>query len=493
MSRTAPIGTVLDPENDHGIVGQCAHDGKSRSVSNEQYTRGNLPYYARPSVVKSVLAVPIVRKEEIMGVLAVDSLEAGAFSLETQDFIARFAPFFIQIIEKIRLSQELELRARNFVGLHTLSSVLSSSLDLGEILDRMANELRLLVPHDFCLFVHYDEKSREAVIAHQSGLGTLLHDAPSLFDKIVSPLRASKADGEENAGERRFAIEEGSFLSLMLRRWKSGDISAYHQDDLGERAEKIGAFGSAWRLPARLRSLSCWPMVAGEKFIGAFFLGAIRPGAFSEYHRHFLDTVMNQAAVAMDNVVLHQRVQDMAHTDGLTGLLNPRTFMDKLDEEFKRLDRSEEKDFSLLLLDIDFFKKVNDEHGHPVGDLTLKTVAGIIRQTARNIDFVARYGGEEFAVGMVGANSAGARATAERIRKAVERTAIPAGEIVLKKTVSIGVASYFRGCGKKETLIDRADQALYQAKHSGRNRVCIYTGSKDAEAAPAADSLLRRQ
>jgi two-component system cell cycle response regulator len=175
-------------------------------------------------------------------------------------------------------------------------------------------------------------------------------------------------------------------------------------------------------------------------------------------------------------------VQNMALTDGLTGLLNHRTFMDKLDEEFRRLDRAEEQNFSLLLLDIDFFKKVNDDHGHPVGDVALKTIAGVIREVARGIDFVARYGGEEFAVGMVGADGAGAQKTAERIRQAVENTSIKAGKIVIRRTLSIGVASYFPGCSKKETLIARADQALYRAKQAGRNRVCLYQETRGAEA-----------
>ncbi len=149
--------------------------------------------------------------------------------------------------------------------------------------------------------------------------------------------------------------------------------------------------------------------------------------------------------------------------------------MEKMDDEFRRLDRAEYQNFSLLLFDIDHFKKVNDEHGHPVGDVALKAVAGVIRQMARSIDFVARYGGEEFAIGMVGADTEGAKIMAERIRKTVESTVITAGKITLKKTVSIGVASYYPGCGKKEVLIAQTDQALYHAKHTGRNRVCLYS------------------
>jgi two-component system cell cycle response regulator len=476
---TAPLGTVLDPKNDRGPITRCAQDSQPRYLSNMEYTPGNLGYYTRPVFIRSLLAMPIIHQDETVGVLAVDSIEAGAFSLETQDLLSRFTPFFIQIIEKIRVSQELDIRASTFSGLHRLSAVLGSSLDLDDILERLAKEMNVLVPYDFCVFAQYDDRDRSIAIAHQSGTVTFANHGPSLFSRITSAVKLPGSDGAEQ--DKRFPVEEGTLLNQMLNHWEQGQVAPYHFFDLGER-KVTGLLTTTMGLSRQLRSLSCWPLVTAEKFIGAFFLGSLRPNAFSEYHRYFLDTLMNQVAVVMNNVILHQQVQNMALTDGLTGLLNHRTFMDKLDEEFRRLDRAEEQNFSLLLLDIDFFKKVNDDHGHPVGDVALKTIAGVIREVARGIDFVARYGGEEFAVGMVGADSAGAQKTAERIRQAVENTAIKAGRIVIKRTLSIGVASYFPGCSKKETLIARADQALYQAKQAGRNRVCLYHEIRGTEA-----------
>jgi len=479
---TAPLGTVLYPENDHGPILGCALDNQPRYLSNMEYTPGNLGYYTRPVSIRSLLAMPIIHHDETVGVLAVDSVEAGAFSLETQDMLSRFTPFFIQIIEKIRVSQELDIRASTFSGLHKLSAVLGSSLDLDDILARLAKEMNVLVPHDFCVFAQYDNRDRTIAIAHQSGSVTFAGPGPSLFSKITSVVKSAESDEDGAEQEKRFPVEQGTLLNQMLNHWEQGQVAPYHFFDLGER-KVTGLLTTTTGLSRPLRSLSCWPLVTGEKFIGVFFLGSLRANAFSEYHRYFLETLMNQVAVVMDNVILHQQVQNMALTDGLTGLLNHRTFMDKLDEEFKRLDRNEERHFSLLLLDIDFFKKVNDDYGHPVGDVALKTIAGVIREVARGIDFVARYGGEEFAVGMIGADSAGAQKMAERIRAAVENAAITSGKIVIKRTLSIGVASYFPGCAKKETLIDRADQALYRAKQAGRNRVCLYQETRGAEAA----------
>ncbi len=305
------------------------------------------------------------------------------------------------------------------------------------------------MPYDYCAFLLFDERSGEAVISSIRGYdGKLLG--------------------------KRFPIEQSAIMSLMLKQWRDR-ISAgvYYDGDLGNRGREIGLFPFK-ELQLPIQSLYGRPLAAHGRFSGALFLGSSKADAFNEYYRNFMDTLLNQVSMVVDNSMLHRNLRDIARTDGLTGLLNHRTFMEKLDEEFMRLDRHEEQHFSLLLLDIDYFKKVNDEYGHPVGDVALKSVAGIIRDTARSIDFVARYGGEEFAVGMVGADPQGARKMAERIRKSIEQADIIAGRISLRRTVSIGVASFGRGCEKPETLIAQADQALYLAKQTGRNKVCLY-------------------
>jgi diguanylate cyclase (GGDEF)-like protein len=259
----------------------------------------------------------------------------------------------------------------------------------------------------------------------------------------------------------------------MLNQWEQRQSAPYHFSDLGER-KVIGLFDTTSRLTEQLRSFSCWPLATGEKFIGAFFLGSRRAHAFSEFHRNILDTLTNQVALVMDNAILHRQISNLARTDGLTGLLNHRTFMEKLAEEYKRLDR-EPRPFSILLMDIDKFKGVNDKYGHPVGDVAIRTVAKVLKETARGSDFVARYGGEEFAVGMVDTDSRGALQMGERIRKLLEKTLVTRvhdGE--LRVTVSIGVSSLPEDTKNVADLVTLADNAMYQAKRSGRNRVCLH-------------------
>ncbi len=472
------VGEKLTPNS---IISGCARYTQPQYQSDREPSQGRLGYYTQPLPVRSLLVIPLVQQDDqVIGVLAVDSLEAGAFSLETQDMLSRFTPFFLQIIDKIRVSQDLDMRAKHFKEFHNMSVVLNSSLELGEILERLAKEINVIVPHNFCVFVQFDDKNKDAVVVHQSGDVTIKDENPTLVARIRSTLTPETTGGSPE--EQHFPVENSAILSQMLRQWEQGQSAPYHFPDPGDQGRETGLFDDRTRLTQPLRSLSCWRLAAGEKFIGAFFIGAVHANAFSEYQRNFLDTLMNQVAVVMDNAILHQQIKNMAHTDGLTGLLNHRTFMVNMDKEFERLDRAESQHFSLLLFDIDHFKKVNDEHGHPIGDVALRTVAKVISQTARSIDFVARYGGEEFAIGMVGANTKEAKIMAERIRKTVESTVISAGNITLRKTVSIGVASYYPGCGKKEVLIAQTDKALYHAKHTGRNKVCLYSDVPDANA-----------
>lgn|GEM_PF-905387 len=472
----AKIGALPDRdlELEQWIIGSCAKNREPKYIDDMTLPTTTLGYYQQEVLIRSFFAFPIVDgSANALGVLAVDSLEKGAFSTETRQVLERFTPFFIQIIERIQIARELNVRASHFESLHEMGRVLNSSLDLDAILDRLTALLTTMVPNELCVFLRYDEKAREAIVLHLSGSAIQRVDRAPFLEHLISSFKLFFRIKGEDQTEQPFPVAQSGILSQMLKQWENGRILAYHFPDLGERSKEVGLFGESNRLQQKIHTLSCWPLVAGEKFIGAFFLGSTRSDAFSEPQRNFLDTLMNQVAVVMDNVILHQQIRNMALTDGLTGLLNHRTFMENVDAEFLRLNRDPQP-FSLLLVDIDFFKKVNDTYGHPVGDIALKSVAGIIRKQARTIDFVARYGGEEFAIGMLGSDSAGAHLMAERIRETVEKTAIIAGDRSFFCTLSIGIATLLKSGEKREGLIARADAALYHAKHSGRNRVCLH-------------------
>ncbi|MGI5879122.1 MAG: diguanylate cyclase [Syntrophomonadaceae bacterium] len=172
-------------------------------------------------------------------------------------------------------------------------------------------------------------------------------------------------------------------------------------------------------------------------------------------------------------VALEERILSMARTDYLTDLLNRRAFMERLEGERNRSIR-DGKNLSIILADIDFFKRVNDHYGHQNGDLVLQEFAKCLRDTCRQYDFVGRYGGEEFIIGLPGTGIEESKLIAERIRKIIEahQIKLPDQNVFIQITSSFGVASITpQSQANFDDLIRSADQALYRAKNEGRNQV----------------------
>jgi diguanylate cyclase (GGDEF)-like protein len=168
-----------------------------------------------------------------------------------------------------------------------------------------------------------------------------------------------------------------------------------------------------------------------------------------------------------------EELRELCKIDYLTGVHNRRSFMELADLEFARARRYE-KALAVVIVDVDHFKRVNDDHGHSVGDEVLKLVAKILAAEVRRYDVAARYGGEEFAILLAETNEEQARVMAERCREQIEGTELVMKGSTVRVTASIGIAAYPRdGVTRIEQLIDLADQALYRAKESGRNRIAV--------------------
>ena len=197
-------------------------------------------------------------------------------------------------------------------------------------------------------------------------------------------------------------------------------------------------------------------------------------GAFTDPERELLGYLAQQAAQSLENADLHEVVERQAIEDGLTGLANRRRFEERLAREVERARRFPGQALALVMLDIDDFKAVNDRLGHVAGDEVLRAVARTMRVDRRETDLAARYGGEELALILPGADLDGAARAAERIRRAVEELDLPLpgpdGES-LRVTLSAGVAVFGHGAEDAPGLVAAADDALYQAKRSGKNRV----------------------
>lgn len=180
----------------------------------------------------------------------------------------------------------------------------------------------------------------------------------------------------------------------------------------------------------------------------------------------------NAEQLAVELKRANDSLRDLAVRDGLTGLYNHRYFQDALANALDQVRRYRHS-LAILLVDIDYFKRINDEHGHPVGDQVLQEISALLVRLARSCDIVARYGGEEFALILPETGLTGAKVLANRLRRGIEQQTIDTGDRPIRITVSIGVASTEQ-CGEdttRSTLITLCDNALYAAKHNGRNRV----------------------
>ena len=170
---------------------------------------------------------------------------------------------------------------------------------------------------------------------------------------------------------------------------------------------------------------------------------------------------------------MEEELWELATTDGLTGFLNRRHFLVRLQEEFDRMQRNVQSRSSVLMLDLDLFKRINDKYGHAVGDAVLKHFSDIIRKQQRKIDVVGRMGGEEFAIILPDTETAEAQIFAERLRKSIEMNPLQQQGQSIKITVSIGIASLNANSNNPDAVLREADRALYFAKESGRNRVIL--------------------
>jgi len=421
-----------------GLVGWVARERKPLLVSDR--ARG-LGYLKQEDGVNSFIAAPILNGSVLEGVIALDSPEKEAFGEADREALVRFAGIAVYLLQNAREYQQADSTAKNFKAMQTISSEVSASLDLETILEKLAEWSREIMPYDYL------------TISFMEGDGALRFKTLKGYDGVSAP-----KDPVPIAG--------------CLLEWIVENRQTLSFCDLDQRTDKLPIFPSK-ELQASCRSFLGMPFVSQDKVLGVFTVASRQPDAISGYQQHMLSIIANQVAVSIANARLHQMMRQMATTDGLTGLINHRHFQEKAEAEFARAGRYNEP-LSVLLFDIDHFKKVNDTYGHPVGDAVLKKVAAILRETVRTSDIAARYGGEEFVALLTNTDHEGAKKMAERIRSSVEKGRYVLDGKNIPITISVGSASFPPDGKEKKELIEKADQALYWAKGHGRNQCCAF-------------------
>ena len=234
------------------------------------------------------------------------------------------------------------------------------------------------------------------------------------------------------------------------------------------------------------------PLMMSSEKIGILKLSRIKGEAFDEYESRILSMVSNPVTLAIRNAETYQQMRDLAVKDELTAILNRRAFGTILEREFKRAERYTIP-LSLILIDIDHFKEINDCYGHLVGDSVLFQLAAIFRKSIRDIDILFRYAGDEFVILLPGTGHEEVMVAARRIREMVNGYTFIHHGMTIQVTISMGVAhGPIPGVGTTERFFEIADQALYSAKRNGRNRIEVPTVISDVGVSALSHEARRR-
>jgi diguanylate cyclase (GGDEF)-like protein len=246
------------------------------------------------------------------------------------------------------------------------------------------------------------------------------------------------------------------------------------------------SYGPATQVPGE-EMFACTTVLDRGHLMVVFCASGERLERLGSEDRLVLSAVANDLTIAVENSELYKLTKKLAITDELTSLFNYRFMLQRLEDEIERARRFG-RSLSLLMLDADDFKVYNDTHGHIAGDEALSELAAVMHAAVRDIDVVCRYGGEEFAILLPETDAEGAFVTAEKVREAVASHAFPdgRGEKTQRITVSIGLSTFPRPADDREALLRQADDALYAAKRSGRNRVSASRGPSTGMAADPA-------
>lgn len=389
--------------------------------------------------LQTIIAVPLKEQSETIGAIYVDRQGlSDHFTQGDLEIVQVLAGLTAVALANARLMKQQMDNVLQLDQLNKLSRSVSRTLELEKVLDIISQVTLEIVKAERCLIFLWENEQ----LVFGAGRD---HDGPL-------PAQA----GRERSGTICQKVVD--------------TLQPVHVIDTGQDAE-LATKKSVLNL--KIASVVAVPLLADSGLTGVLYIDSrSRVSAALEKEVAVLQAIANTAALAVQNA-RHYRE---ATVDHLTGLYVRSLFLRRIDEEVRRTRRFGGK-FSLLVLDIDHFKRFNDTHGHQTGDAVLRMVSRTIREAVRvGLDVPCRYGGEEMVVLLPETDAVGAVVTAERIRKQIETAGLPTAEgAVLSVTVSIGVASFPAMASSSTELFENADKALYTSKREGRNRVSLYT------------------
>lgn len=343
-------------------------------------------------------------------------------------------------IENTRLKNELTLTKRELNFYEEVSRTLTSSLELNDILTTIMKRAKVMTKAQAWSVLLVDEETGQLVF--------------------------EKAEGKKSGNIKKHRLKMGEGIA----GWVAQEGIPVVVPDVSKDQRFLGKIDKVIRF--KTKSLMCIPVKSRDKII--WVLEFVNKTTGDPFPREDLDLLMrlvDQTAIAIERVLLYQKMEELALTDDLTKLFNTRYLNRTIEIEIQRAKRYKTS-VSLIFMDIDYFKHINDHYGHLVGSKVLVEIGQLLLQSLRSIDIVARYGGDEFVIVLPQTHPSTAIQIAERMRKAIEHNVFLKKEgYNLRMTASFGVASYPENAQSKDDLIRLADEAMYRVKHQTRNAV----------------------
>lgn len=391
-------------------------------VGDEEEAGDEVIWSFEPDIVYSALEYLMAR------VTAELPEHAPAFSHAVRTCVPKTTSLQLTVSVTTKLARLLQEQAVREIAVNRIARAVRSSLELPSVLQTTVDEVG------------------RALGAARSALSVDgEHGQP--------PLTTCYWREEEPAEAREELISDLNAVGARLR----GRMRTFVQDGTTAGADPTA------------RPAAAVPVIFHERVMGVLMVTSDDPRrTWEENEIMLMRTVADQVAVAVNHARLFQQTQHQALTDALTNCFNRRFFEIQLERDLHLATRTGQP-VSLIMLDIDYFKRVNDTYGHDAGDAALRQIAKAVREELRGVDTASRYGGEEFAIILPQADLEGAIMVAERLRARIESEVMPS---VGSVTASLGVASFPLHAGARDLLVTTADRALYHAKRTGRNRVC---------------------
>ncbi len=437
-----------------GLIRLCLRNGQPMCLGrmDQEKLSAGYGHGSGKKTVLSMMAAPLVLGNTVLGVAACDSSRAGAFGRRHASDFRRFCAFFAGMMGRERVFAEMK---RNLEGLEVFeeeSSKILKHLAKEDIAREGALAARKIAPLATVIFLKSRdgyELSAAAGFSFSAGTGRFL------------------PGNDDTKRKKTFSFFKTLKGTLVANAFAGGQEPIYISDC---RDYPVAAL--PFDCGFQVRSVLLQPLADEEGTLGVLGMFSDRTNSLSAHQIELVKMFSSKLSFTFSRAMLHEKLALLAVTDALTGLFNRGYFEEAISREFKRLVRHP-RALSLLLIDIDHFKNINDQFGHTAGDSVLKVVASTIKKVMRDTDVVARYGGEEFVAILADTDKPGAQNLAERLRKTVFLNPVDIGGNAINVTVSIGVASYPRDADSREELVELADKALYSAKSGGRNKVCL--------------------